>query len=94
MERDRVRRAAAKYRHDHLKVVELVGFIGHETDLELASHFLETAVALDRMVINPRTPFRVKYPWRCPDPKVFEPVRMRASQLKAILPPKVDLVVL
>ena len=33
MEHDRVRRAPFKRRHNHLRVVELVGFIGHKSDL-------------------------------------------------------------
>ncbi|KAH7850365.1 hypothetical protein Vadar_031685 [Vaccinium darrowii] len=89
-------RVAAKHQHDHLKVVELVGFMGHETELELASHLLEIAVSLDKMIINPRRLISLsnRVLELFVDIEALQRARKRARQLEAKLPPKVDLVVL
>lgn len=51
-----------KCSHQYLKVVELSGYCGRSSDLELATYFLEDAIALEQIVIDPHDQFF----WRCP----------------------------
>nr|XP_043610226.1 FBD-associated F-box protein At5g22730-like [Erigeron canadensis] len=51
--RRKVRRVA-KHSHQHLEVVEIVGYYGRISDVELAVYFFENAVALQKIVIDPR----------------------------------------
>ncbi|XP_022134730.1 F-box/LRR-repeat protein At3g26922-like isoform X2 [Momordica charantia] len=42
--------------HQHLKVVELVGFVGKPIDLELVQYLYENAIALEEIVFDTRKP--------------------------------------
>ncbi|XP_071713374.1 F-box/FBD/LRR-repeat protein At5g22700-like [Rutidosis leptorrhynchoides] len=50
--RRKVRRVAA-HQHAHLKLLEIVGYYGRISDLELAMYVIENAVALEKIVIDP-----------------------------------------
>ncbi|KAE9465646.1 hypothetical protein C3L33_02440, partial [Rhododendron williamsianum] len=84
--------ASTKYRHQYLKVVELVGFIGHAKDFELASHLLEIAVSLDKLVIHPRSPYVVDN-YGFVDFEDLERRRKCARLLETKQPPEAILVV-
>ncbi|KAI8533977.1 hypothetical protein RHMOL_Rhmol10G0052800 [Rhododendron molle] len=86
--------ASTRFQHQCLKVVELVGFIGHAKDVELASHLLEIAVSLDKLVINPRYPFYLDYPDMIMETEALERGRKCARLLETKLPPGARLVVL
>ncbi|XP_058182173.1 F-box/LRR-repeat protein At3g03360-like [Rhododendron vialii] len=86
--------ASTRFQHQCLKVVELAGFIGHAEDLELASHLLEIAVSLDKLVINPRNPYFLDNPDIPMKSEDLERGRKCARLLETKLPPKASLVVL
>ncbi|KAH7845698.1 hypothetical protein Vadar_005022 [Vaccinium darrowii] len=86
--------ASTGFQHQCLEVVELVGFIGHAKDLELASHLLEIAVSLDKLVINPRYPYFVDNPDSVMNTDALERGRKCARLLETKLPPEASLVVL
>lgn len=46
-------RSSVKCSHKYLKVVEIAGYYGGTSDFELAMYFIENAVALDKVVIDP-----------------------------------------
>ncbi|KAK6135841.1 hypothetical protein DH2020_030407 [Rehmannia glutinosa] len=45
---------AAKCSHQFLKLVEIVGYYGRTSDAELVLYFIENAVALQKIIIDPR----------------------------------------
>jgi hypothetical protein len=45
---------AAKHHHKHLEVVEIVGYYGRTSDVELAVYFIDNAKALHKIIIDPR----------------------------------------
>ncbi|PWA47361.1 FBD-like protein [Artemisia annua] len=45
---------AAKHPHKHLEVVEIVGYYGRTSDVELAVYFIDNAKALHKIIIDPR----------------------------------------
>ncbi|KAL3504395.1 hypothetical protein ACH5RR_034236 [Cinchona calisaya] len=45
---------AINHSFQHLKVFELSGFLGCTSDIELVKYFLKTAVALEKIIIDPR----------------------------------------
>ncbi|XP_024989590.1 putative F-box/LRR-repeat protein At4g15060 isoform X2 [Cynara cardunculus var. scolymus] len=47
-------RHAAKHPHQHLEVVEVVGYYGRTSDVELAVYFIDNAIALQKILIDPR----------------------------------------
>ncbi|KAI8548894.1 hypothetical protein RHMOL_Rhmol07G0309500 [Rhododendron molle] len=46
-------RSSVKCSHKYLKVVEMAGYYGGTSDFALAMYFIENAVALDKVVIDP-----------------------------------------
>lgn len=74
---------ATKFAHQHLEKVELIGFHGCATDLNLASRLLDNAVNLKKMVLQ----FRNE---AMRDDRVS---RKRVGRLRANVPPGVELVV-
>ncbi|XP_059640791.1 putative F-box protein At3g29830 [Cornus florida] len=82
---DRLEREATNC-HQCLKVVELVGFIGHGSDAELASHLIEIAVSLEKMTINSCSPYVLGSPGEFEDNKVRRAARKRAEKLRTKLP--------
>ena len=81
----------SKRRHNSLKLVELIGFVGCRVDLEIASYILSHTMSLEKIIIDPRHPYR----WT---PKNFDKhleARSRAWQhLETRLPLGTQLVVL
>lgn len=87
----RVRKA--KNLHLYLKAFELAGFVGCRVDMELILYILEHAVALEKLVIDPRSSF-AKSGMDFRDTEVTQAARKSAKMLKPRLPQKVDLVIL
>ena len=48
----------SKRRHNSLKLVELIGFVGCRVDLEIASYILSHTMSLEKIIIDPRHPYR------------------------------------
>lgn len=82
----------AKCLLQHLKVVEFHGYYGRTTELELVNYFLENAVSLEHIVIDPSRPLlrcRVKYE---DDDEVREHGRRCAKeQLGGLIPQHIKL---
>ncbi|XP_058203959.1 uncharacterized protein LOC131318166 isoform X2 [Rhododendron vialii] len=59
----KVQRCSRHFHHRCLGEVRLGGYYGRKSDLEVAIFFLENAVALEKMIINPRdeSPFLPDY---------------------------------
>ena len=82
--------------HEHLKVFQILGYYGRISDFDLSAYVIENAVALKKVVIDPRHQDREL---------ISEPARGFSTceqatrscakhQLLLILPPGVDLVML
>ena len=48
----------SKRQHECLEVVELVGFVGCGIDLQIAAYILSHNVSLEKIIIDPRHPYR------------------------------------
>ena len=62
---ERKARKVRKYPNEHLMEVEIVGFAGCAIDIQLVVYLLESAVNLEKIVINPRSPYIKGIP--CPE---------------------------
>ncbi|KAL3514095.1 hypothetical protein ACH5RR_026812 [Cinchona calisaya] len=60
----------AKCALKHLREIELAGYYGHTSDVELLMYFIENAVALEKIVINPRCQLQFQFPLRIRRTKV------------------------
>ncbi|KAI8016716.1 hypothetical protein LOK49_LG05G02729 [Camellia lanceoleosa] len=81
-------------RHHSLKVVDLVGFVGCSLDVGIVRYLVENAVSLEKITIQP-----CKESWRnshvdLMEVKEKEEARGRAHELRAILSPHTQLLVL
>ena len=47
-----------KRRHNCLKLVELIGFVGCGVDLQIAAYILSHNVSLEKIIIDLRHPYR------------------------------------
>ncbi|XP_076890965.1 putative FBD-associated F-box protein At5g38570 [Bidens hawaiensis] len=47
-------RQVAKHSHKHLQLLEIVGYYGRTSDVELAVYFIENAVSLQKIIIDTR----------------------------------------
>ncbi|KAJ0525673.1 putative F-box domain, FBD domain, F-box-like domain superfamily protein [Helianthus annuus] len=92
--RRKVKRVAAPRVHKHLKVIEIIGYYGRISDLELAVYAIENAAALKKIIIDPRChAFEVEYT-REEFMKREQDARSTAKrQLTPLLPPGVDLAI-
>lgn len=88
--KERELRKVMKCPNEHLKVVEIMGFVGRAIDIELTVYLLEIAVNLEKICINPRAPHLVGTPWEAEN----EGARESAKQLKKHLPLGAELVIL
>ncbi|KAJ4713527.1 FBD-associated F-box protein [Melia azedarach] len=86
-----------KCAHEHLKVVEFIGFVGHSIDLELAFYLLKNSISLEKMIIDLTSPFSRGNYWDfedCEEKKEEKKAaRMRARKLKEKAPKGVKLVI-
>ncbi|KAK7842132.1 hypothetical protein CFP56_014295 [Quercus suber] len=57
-------RKVKKYPNEHLKEVEIVGFAGREIDIQLVVYLLESAINLEKIIVNLCAPYVVGIP--CP----------------------------
>ena len=53
-----------KYPNEHLKEVEIVGFAGRAIDIQLVVYLLESAINLEKIIVNLCAPYVVGIP--CP----------------------------
>ncbi|CAI9088523.1 OLC1v1022864C1 [Oldenlandia corymbosa var. corymbosa] len=76
----------------HLKVVELLGYYGRTTEVELVQYFLDNAIALKSIIIDPRE-YRISGRGEHNEEEKF--AREHAeNQLKALIPSNIEFVVL
>ncbi|XP_071689880.1 F-box/FBD/LRR-repeat protein At5g53840-like [Rutidosis leptorrhynchoides] len=88
-------RHAAKHPHQHLEMVEIVGYFGRTSDLELVVYFIENAIALKKLVIDPRYQVLERTPIGNDQLKNEKAARSCAKkQLEPRRPKGVDLVIL
>ena len=82
------------YPNEHLKEVEIVGFVGRAIDIELVVYLLESAIKLEKIVINPCCPIVVGTPWETEEIENYKDVKECAKQLKKYLPLGAEFVIL
>ncbi|KAL3521223.1 hypothetical protein ACH5RR_019372 [Cinchona calisaya] len=89
-------RPAAKCPHQYHKLVEIFGYYGRTSDDELAMYFIENAIALQKVVIDPRCQILERSPIRNDQIKREEAAARNAAkkQLEAKRPSGVELVIL
>ncbi|XP_015072782.1 putative F-box protein At1g49610 [Solanum pennellii] len=79
----------------HLKVVKLWGIYSGVLNLELVRYFLENAVALEKVIIDPTEPIFCPHPLTPENIKVLQTSRNRAKlQLEREVPQAIELVIL
>lgn len=79
----------------HLKVVKLWGIYSGVLNLELVRYFLENAVALEKVIIDPTEPIFCPHPLSPEDIKELQTSRNRAKlQLEREVPQAIELVIL
>ncbi|KAK1564459.1 hypothetical protein Q3G72_003722 [Acer saccharum] len=81
------------FSHQHLKVVEFIGFVGCPVDLELAFYLLENVTMLEKMIVNTTSPFLMETYSEFYDDEKKQANRKRAEQLKETVPQGVELVI-
>ncbi|XP_059657227.1 F-box/LRR-repeat protein At3g26922-like [Cornus florida] len=80
--------------HHYLKVVELIGFVGRTNDVELAMYLIKSAVNLEKIIFDPRSPSIIGTPWEFTNQKRKTIARKRAKKLGSKLPAAADLIIL
>ncbi|KAK4352432.1 hypothetical protein RND71_027950 [Anisodus tanguticus] len=55
-------RKAVRCLHHHLKVLRLCGYYGRTSELELVRYFLENAIALEKIIVDPRIQYLSRLP--------------------------------
>ncbi|XP_065633694.1 F-box protein At4g09920 isoform X1 [Quercus suber] len=92
--RERELMKVMKYPNEHLKEVEITGFVGRAIDIELTVYLLESAIKLEKLVINPRSPALVGTPWEFVRVEENEGAIECAKQFKKNLPIGAELFIL
>lgn len=82
-----------KCSHQHLKVVEVIGFVGLPFDLELPCYLLENAVRLEKMIVNPTNPLSLGKYWEYEDDREKEIARQYAKKLEERVPQGVEFII-
>ncbi|CAI9110443.1 OLC1v1010466C4 [Oldenlandia corymbosa var. corymbosa] len=82
---------------ERLQVVEILGYTGRVTEMELVEYFLENVVALKRIVIDPRDQLRLPthtnhHPHDNPKDTIYRD--LAKQQFQGLLPSEVELVLL
>ncbi|CAL5322710.1 unnamed protein product [Camellia sinensis] len=85
---------AAQSPHQHLKLVEIIGYFGRSSDDELVMYFFENAVALQKIVIDPHTEVLKQNLSVMGQNKWEENARIRARKLESKKPQDVEFVIL
>ncbi|KAL3837755.1 hypothetical protein ACJIZ3_022346 [Penstemon smallii] len=81
--------------HQCLKVVEIVGYYGRTSDAEIAMYFMENAMSLKKIVIDPRKQILERTPVGVDQIKKEEAARKHAKQqLEPRRPPGAQLLIL
>ncbi|XP_027170532.1 F-box/FBD/LRR-repeat protein At3g51530-like [Coffea eugenioides] len=92
---DRKLKKAASFPLQHLKVVELLGYYGHRSELELVEYFLENTIVLEKLIIDPRGPRNLKSPKMRKEKKQEKLARNCAKQqLRGLIPSHVEFSIL
>uniref|UniRef100_A0A5B7A2E0 F-box domain-containing protein n=2 Tax=Davidia involucrata TaxID=16924 RepID=A0A5B7A2E0_DAVIN len=94
IEMQREVRMAPRCPHKHLKVVELIGFVGHALDVELAEYLLEKAINLEKITINTCHPILIGTPFEFDESEERRAARDRAMELRTKLRQGAELFVL
>ncbi|KAL4626243.1 hypothetical protein ACB092_05G082100 [Castanea dentata] len=88
-------RRGIKCRHKYLKVLEIYGYAGRMCEFEFVMHFIRNAVALEKILIDPRDQIVKRTPFASANLKIEQTARRLAeSQLEAMVPPSIQLVIL
>ncbi|KAI3817824.1 hypothetical protein L1987_11622 [Smallanthus sonchifolius] len=88
-------RQVAKHPHKHLQLVEIVGYYGRTSDVELAVYFIENALSLQKIIIDPRYQVLERTPIGNEQMKKEKAARSCAKkQLEPRTPQGVELVIL
>ncbi|CDP12627.1 unnamed protein product [Coffea canephora] len=87
---------ARRYSHKCLNVIEFVGWAGIKTDVQLANYLLETAISLEKIIVDRRIPRYTRTSWNeelCPMPGNREAALLSAKELQRKLPPRAQLII-
>ncbi|XP_055833619.1 FBD-associated F-box protein At2g26860-like isoform X2 [Solanum dulcamara] len=88
-------RKAIKCPLHHLKVVKLCGFYSGAVHLELVRYFLENAIALEKIIFDPRNPILSRVPLEPSEIEEEQTARNLAKlHLEGEVPPYIELVIL
>ncbi|XP_059657395.1 F-box/FBD/LRR-repeat protein At4g26340-like [Cornus florida] len=80
--------------HQYLKVVEIIGFVGLTSDVELAMYLIKSAINLEKITFDSRQPLLIGTPWEFMETKERRVARKRAKKLGTKLPAGATLVIL
>ncbi|XWS44391.1 hypothetical protein CRYUN_Cryun15aG0041200 [Craigia yunnanensis] len=84
-----------KRAHKCLKVIELIGFCGHEIEAEFIWYIINNTVSLEKIIIDPNwRPLQEECDIYWMPKANFEAVRTCARQLGKSLPPGLEVVIL
>uniref|UniRef100_A0A7N2MF80 FBD domain-containing protein n=1 Tax=Quercus lobata TaxID=97700 RepID=A0A7N2MF80_QUELO len=88
-------RGGIKCPHKYLKVLEIYGYAGRTCEFEFVMYFIRNAVALEKILIDPRDQIVKRTPFASANLKIERTARRLAkSQLEARVPPSIQLVIL
>ncbi|CAK9183665.1 unnamed protein product [Ilex paraguariensis] len=88
-------RKVARCSHQNLEEVEVFGYYGRKSELELVIYLLENAVALKKIIIDPHNPFLPDRPKKIGQIEKEKAARVRAKrQLKGRVTVGIELVIL
>lgn len=88
-------RRGIKCPHKYLKVLEIYGYAGRTCEFEFVMYFIRNAVALEKILIDPRDQIVKRTPFASANLKIERTARRLAkSQLEAKVPPSIQLVIL